>query len=221
MLDTTEDRKMLETIVRGELTPDAAIWGYMRGIFPMGEPESDRIEWFCPDPRAIIDLEQFHISKTLANVIRRGKFDIFINRDFSAVIHACSRRPETWITPRIIECYSRLHEMGFAHSVETWFEGQLAGGLYGVAIGGAFFGESMFHDKTDASKVALAGLVHQLRKQKFVLLDTQYQTAHLAKFSTITISHSDYLSRLQKALCLNRVFQPAGQTGIHITPSSL
>lgn len=172
----------------------------------MGTGHRTRVEWFSPDPRGILPLEGFRVSSRLRRTVRRGVFDVRADTAFEAVMRACAARDETWITPPIVRSYVRLHEMGFAHSIEAWHEGQLVGGLYGVALGGAFFGESMFHTVTDASKVALVHLVERLRRQGFVLLDTQWVTPHLATFGAIEIARGDYLERLRHAVMLGVVF---------------
>jgi leucyl/phenylalanyl-tRNA--protein transferase len=164
------------------------------------------IEWFSPDPRAILPLDRFHIPHALRRVVRRKPFEITFDKEFPAVILACAERKDTWINRDIIESYTRLHELGHAHSVEAWKENRLAGGLYGVAIGGAFFGESMFHRVTDASKVALVALVEHLRVRKFSLLDTQWLTPHLQQFGGVQISRSYYLRLLRRAIDLPRKF---------------
>lgn len=170
------------------------------------------IRWFSPDPRGIIPLDTFHVSSRLARVVRRGSFRIEVNRDFAAVMRACAEaeRDEedagTWIDQEIFDSYRALHQAGFAHSVEAWRDGKLAGGLYGVALGGAFFGESMFHHVTDASKVALVALVERLRERGFTLLDTQWTTGHLDQFGAVEIPRGDYLRRLGDALRLERTF---------------
>ena len=164
------------------------------------------IRWFSPDPRGVIPLDTFHISRRLARVVRRGAFEIAIDRGFDAVIRACAEAERdddgtgTWIDAEIYTSYIALHRAGYAHSVETWQDGRLAGGLYGVAIAGAFFGESMFHHVTDASKVALAALVDRLRHRGYVLLDTQWVTPHLAQFGAIEIPRRRYLQLLGEAL---------------------
>jgi len=166
----------------------------------------ESIEWFSPDPRAVLPLEDFHVPHALRRLVRRRPFEITINKAFSAVIQACAARENTWINRDIIESYTRLHELGHAHSVEAWNENKLAGGLYGVAVGGAFFGESMFHRVTDASKIALVALVGHLRARKFVLLDTQWLTPHLQQFGGIQVSRSHYLHLLRRAIDLPRKF---------------
>lgn len=158
------------------------------------------IEWFSPDPRGILPLERFHAPHGLARVLRKGVFQIRIDTSFTEVIWRCAERDETWINDEIIASYTRLHELGHAHSVEAWKDGELVGGLYGVALGGAFFGESMFHKVTDASKVALAALVDRLRAQRFVLLDTQWLTPHLARFGATEVSRRQYMYLLGRAV---------------------
>ena len=190
---------------------DLLVSAYASGWFPMAVGEGD-IRWFSPDPRGIIPLDAFHLPKRLARVVRGGTFQIEINRSFEEVIRACAlaeRENEdagTWIDQEIFESYCALHEAGFAHSVEAWQNGKLAGGLYGVALGGAFFGESMFHTITDASRVALVSLVERLRTRGFTLLDTQWVTPHLAQFGGIEIGRAEYLERLAAALPLPRRF---------------
>jgi leucyl/phenylalanyl-tRNA---protein transferase len=187
------------------IDPELLLQGYRLGVFPMGMTD-DTIEWFSPDPRAILPLEKFHVPHGLRRIIERKVFEIRVNTRFADVIRACAQREDTWINPEIIESYERLHKLGYAHSVEAWSNEQLAGGLYGVALGGAFFGESMFHRITDASKVALAALVERVRRQKFVLLDTQWMTPHLAQFGAIEIPRGDYLRMLGRAVELQRTF---------------
>ncbi len=187
------------------IDPELLLQGYRLGVFPMAM-EDDSIEWFSPDPRAILPLEDFHVPHVLRRLLRRRVFKTTIDKAFSEVIAACAEREDTWINPEIIESYTRLHELGSAHSFEAWKEGRLAGGLYGVAVGGAFFGESMFHSVTDASKIALVALVEHLRARKFVLLDTQWLTPHLQQFGGIEISRNHYLRVLRRAVELPRKF---------------
>ncbi len=168
--------------------------------------EDGSIEWFAPDPRGIIPLDDFHVPHALARAVRREVFEIRINSKFREVMSRCSQRAETWINEEIIDSYTRLHELGCAHSVEAWRAGKLVGGLYGVAIGGAFFGESMFHEETDASKVALCGLVARLRERKYSLLDTQWLTPHLLQFGGMEVSRREYMHLLTGALVLTRQF---------------
>jgi leucyl/phenylalanyl-tRNA--protein transferase len=187
------------------IDPELLLQGYRLGVFPMGMTD-DTIEWFAPDPRAILPLAKFHVPHALERVVKKKTFDIKIDSRFGDVMRACARREDTWINREIIESYVQLHKLGYAHSVEAWSEGKLAGGLYGVAIGGAFFGESMFHRVTDASKVALVALVEHLRARKFVLLDTQWVTPHLAQFGAVEISRDRYLRMLGQAVELQRKF---------------
>ncbi len=187
------------------LTPDVLVSAYMQGIFPMDVEGT--IQWFSPDPRAIIELDEFKVSHTLRQTCRGGRFEIRINTRFEQVMRACGQRREgTWISQEIITAYTRLHRLGFAHSVEAWEGSELAGGLYGVAIGGAFFGESMFHRRRDASKVALVALVERMRSRRFKLLDIQFLTPHLERFGAIEIPRRTYLARLKKALAIETQF---------------
>ena len=179
--------------------------GYRLGVFPMAM-EDDSIAWFSPDPRAIIPLDDFHVPHALQRVARKNIFEIKIDNCFGEVIRACAKRKDTWINREIIESYERLNELGCAHSVEAWNKNKLVGGLYGVAVGGAFFGESMFHRVTDASKIALVALVERLRARKFILLDTQWVTPHLEQFGAIEISRDHYLKLLRRAVELSRKF---------------
>ena len=158
------------------------------------------IEWFSPNPRGILPLTDFRVPARLERTIRQHKFQIEIDRAFERVMRECAARDETWITEEIIASYMNLHRLGFAHSVEAWQDGALAGGLYGVALHGAFFGESMFHTVTDASKVALHALVERLNAKGFALRDVQWVTPHLATFGAIQVSRRRYLQLLEKAL---------------------
>jgi leucyl/phenylalanyl-tRNA---protein transferase len=179
--------------------------GYRLGVFPMAM-EDDSIAWFSPDPRAIMPLESFHAPHALRRLARKNIFEIKIDNSFSEVIRGCGKRKDTWINREIIESYECLHELGYAHSVEAWSKNKLAGGLYGVALGGAFFGESMFHRVRDASKIALVGLVDHLRAHKFALLDTQWVTPHLQQFGAVEIPRAQYLKMLRRAVDLPRKF---------------
>ncbi len=179
--------------------------GYRLGVFPMAM-EDHSIAWFSPDPRAVMPLENFHVPHGLRRLARKSIFEIRIDDRFGEVIRGCAKRKDTWINREIIESYERLHELGYAHSVEAWSKNKLAGGLYGVAVGGAFFGESMFHRVRDASKIALVGLVEHLRARKFALLDTQWLTPHLEQFGAMEISRAQYLKLLQHAVELPRKF---------------
>jgi leucyl/phenylalanyl-tRNA--protein transferase len=181
---------------------------YSSGWFPMAV-EPGEIRWYSPDPRGIIPLETFHASKRLSRVVRQGRFEIRVDHQFAAVIAACAERLDddgSWIDREILDSYCSLHERGLAHSVETWQDGALVGGLYGVALGGAFFGESMFHRVTDASKVAMVALVDRLRQRGFTLLDTQWVTEHLTQFGAIEIPRRRYLRLLDAALRIDAHF---------------
>jgi leucyl/phenylalanyl-tRNA--protein transferase len=184
------------------LDPALVLRAYREGIFPMAM-ESGEIAWFSPDPRGVIPLDAFHIPSRLARVVRSGRFEIRVDHAFEAVMRACAEREDddgTWISDTILECYVALHRLGIAHSVEAWQEEELVGGLYGVHLGGAFFGESMFHRVTDASKVALVALVDRMRRRSLRLLDIQWVTPHLAQFGAIEIPRGEYLAQLKQAL---------------------
>lgn len=190
---------------------DVLLSAYATGWFPMAVDRGE-IRWYSPDPRAIIPLDGFHVPARLARLARGGRFRVEIDRDFDAVIRGCAEAerdpddPGTWISDQIIESYAALHDLGLAHSVETWQEDQLVGGLYGVSLGGAFFGESMFHRATDASKVALVALVDRLRARGFRLLDIQWVTPHLERFGAVEIPRRRYLRMLEQSLALDARF---------------
>ena len=187
-------------MMHAELRPETLLAAYAAGIFPMADDQGE-ILWFAPDPRAIIELDAFKVSRSLRTVIKRGVFEVTIDRAFSEVIKACAEREEgTWISSDIREAYCELHRLGFGHSVEAWKDGELAGGLYGVTLGGGFFGESMFHRVSDASKVALAWLVERMRERGFVLLDVQFVTEHLRHFGAAEIPRVEYERRLGEAV---------------------
>lgn len=194
------------------LEPDRLLATYMAGVFPMAD-EHGELHWLAPDPRAIIELDQTKVSRSLRSTVRRGVYGITIDRAFERVIAACADRPDgTWISDSIKTAYCRLHELGFGHSIEAWRDGKLAGGLYGVSIGGAFFGESMFHRDTDASKVALVHLVTHMKKRGMILLDIQFMTEHLRQFGASDITRTEYERRLQKAVRMDcRFTDDAGQ----------
>jgi leucyl/phenylalanyl-tRNA--protein transferase len=181
--------------------------GYRAGIFPMAEPMADSnrgvITWHRPKRRAVLPLEKFHASHSHRAMLRRRPFDVTFNRAFAAVMESCADRPGTWISDEFKTVYGELHAQGKAHSVEVWVDGELAGGLYGVHLGGAFFAESMFHRRTNMSKIALAELVSRLRTQGFALLEVQYLTPHLAQFGVIEIPDRKYQARLKEALQLS------------------
>ena len=189
--------------MRPDLAPETLLAAYVIGIFPMAD-DGDEVHWLSPDPRAIIELDAFKISRSLRVARQRRVFEVTINRAFPGVIEACADRTEgTWISEEIHKAYCELHRLGFAHSVEAWRDGRLAGGLYGVAIGGAFFGESMFHRVSDASKVALVHLVERMRRRGFVLLDVQFMSEHLRQFGAVEIPRTEYERRLRQALSLS------------------
>ncbi|MFQ5591808.1 MAG: leucyl/phenylalanyl-tRNA--protein transferase [Phycisphaerae bacterium] len=182
------------------LSPDTLLAAYATGIFPMADSRGE-IMWLAPDPRAIIELDALNVSRSLRTVVRRGVFEVTLNRSFREVINACAARREgTWISEEIREAYCELHRLGFGHSVEAWQGGALAGGLYGVAIGGAFFGESMFHRVSNASKVALVWLVRRMRERGFTLLDVQFATEHLRRLGSVEIPRYEYQRRLHDAI---------------------
>lgn len=214
-----------------EITPDLVLRAYTIGYFPMAEHRGDNdLFWVCPDTRGVIPLDQVHIPRKLRSALRDDVYTVTCNNDFRGVMMGCAeakpKRHDTWISPRIMELFCELHNMGFAHSIEVWKTGngeqgtgngknsgllsvpcppspvprQLVGGLYGVALGGAFFGESMFSRETDTSKIALMHLIARLRHSKFTLLDTQFITKHLQQFGAIEISKDDYIEKLESAL---------------------
>jgi leucyl/phenylalanyl-tRNA--protein transferase len=183
-----------------ELTPELLLHGYSIGIFPMAENRDDpEIFWVDPKRRGIFPLDGFHISRSLARAMRQSRFEVTINHDFNAVVAACADRTDTWINAEIAQLYSGLHDMGHAHSLELWEEDALVGGVYGVTLGAAFFGESMFSRRTNASKMALAALVERLNRAGFTLFDTQFLTDHLASLGAVEISRRTYHRRLDQA----------------------
>ncbi|TWB64247.1 leucyl/phenylalanyl-tRNA--protein transferase [Nitrospirillum viridazoti] len=187
------------------LTPDLLLRAYAMGVFPMAESaDDDEIFWFDPPERGILPLDGFHAPRRLLRTVRQERFQVSVDTDFEGVMRACGEsttdRPDTWINAQILEAYVALHRQGHAHSVECRREGQLVGGLYGVSIGGAFFGESMFSRETDASKVALVHLVARLRAGGYSLLDTQFVTTHLSQFGAVEIPRAEYQARLARAL---------------------
>jgi leucyl/phenylalanyl-tRNA--protein transferase len=189
------------------LDPETLLVAYAQGAFPMTDRDGTT-RWYTADPRGVLPLDRFHIPHTLQQTLRQRKFEVRINHDFEATMRACmTTRPEgSWISEPLIAVYARLHELGFAHSVEAWHNGELAGGLYGVSLGAAFFGESMFHYQRDASKVCLVHLVQRLRDRQFELLDTQANTDHLRRFGCQDIPANEYLRRLRVALTKQREF---------------
>ena len=185
------------------LSADDLIYGYMNGIFPMADSDGT-LYWYSPDPRAIIPIDTYKPSKSLRPILNKSYFEIRINHDFKGVMRGCASPREgdeaTWISEEIISAYTELHHLGFAHSVETYLENQLVGGLYGVSIGAAFFGESMFYHEPNASKVAFHFLIEILRKQGYDLLDTQFMNDNVRRYGAIEIPRADYIKLLKKAL---------------------
>jgi leucyl/phenylalanyl-tRNA---protein transferase len=195
----------------GRLTPELLVRAYAAGVFPMAESaSSDDIFWVDPKHRGVFPLDQFHVSHSLAKVMRKDVFEVRVNSQFAAVMEHCAEsttvRRDTWINGNILDSYTMLHDAGFAHSVECWQNDIMVGGLYGVSLKGAFFGESMFSRATDASKVALAYLVARLRVGGYRLLDTQFITDHLARLGAIEISHKNYHKQLKNALTVEADF---------------
>ena len=183
------------------LDPETLLSAYAQGAFPMADRDG-AIRWYTADPRGVFPLEKFHVPRTLRQVVKQDRFEVRFNHDFEATMRACmeQRQDGTWINDELIAAYVRLHQLGFAHSVECWRDGELAGGLYGVSLGAAFFGESMFHRRRDASKVALVHLVARLRERHYELLDTQASTPHLRQFGCVDLPAGEYLRILRKAL---------------------
>jgi leucyl/phenylalanyl-tRNA--protein transferase len=193
------------------LTPELLLRAYAAGVFPMAEGRDDPgVFWVEPRMRGVIPLTGFHVSRSLRRRILSNRFDMTVDKAFRDVVRACASRPETWINHRIEGLYLRLHRMGRAHSVEAWRDGKLAGGIYGVALGGAFFGESMFSREADASKVALCYLIDRVRCAGFTLFDTQFITDHLASLGALEISRDDYHDRLAEALKVRADFRAPG-----------
>lgn len=197
-----------------QLTPELLLKAYSIGVFPMAESRHDpELHWIDPEVRGILPLGEFHVPRRLKRTIRRQIFEITCNTAFHEVVAACaeprSGRSDTWINPVIESLTTQLHEMGFAHSIEARIDGELMGGLYGVALGGCFFGESMFSHARDSSKVALANLVMRLRRGGYRLLDTQFSTAHLNRFGVVNISRNEYRRRLAAAIAMQAKFPTA------------
>lgn len=193
------------------LTPALILEAYKQGLFPMAyNAESPYIHWICPEDRGQLSITDIHLPKRLIKTIRSTPYKIKIDTDFSGIIAMCGEtdenRPETWINESIRDVFIKLHKMGHAHSVEAWNDGELVGGLYGLAIGGAFFGESMFSRSTDASKICLAHLVARLWKGGFTLLDTQFVNDHLKQFGVYEVSHTQYMMQLDEAIAVDADF---------------
>jgi leucyl/phenylalanyl-tRNA--protein transferase len=204
------------------LTPAILLRAYAEGIFPMAERRGDpELFWVSPEMRGIVPLDAFHVPKRLARTVKSDRFAVTADMAFADVMRACAEptpdRPESWINDEIVRLYTALHAAGHAHSIECWRDGRLVGGLYGVKLGAAFFGESMFTRERDASKVALVHLVARLRRGGFSLLDTQFLTAHLARFGTIEIPRAQYHTLLARAISHEAEFYwpaPSGNSGI-------
>jgi leucyl/phenylalanyl-tRNA---protein transferase len=190
------------------IDPDFLVRAYCSGYFPMADSREGEIGWYSPDPRAIFELDGLRIPRSLSLTVKKKPFEILVDTRFEDVMRECASRKETWISEEIIQSYVMLYRMGLAHSVECWKDSTLVGGLYGVAIRGAFFGESMFSRVRDASKVALVYLVARLRERGYVLLDTQYVTPHLARLGATEIARQEYLRRLKAALKNECSFNP-------------
>ena len=195
-----------------KITPDILLKAYMCGVFPMAKSkDAEDVYWVDPEKRGIIRLDEFHIPNRLKRTINQKKFEVAVNRQFVEVIKKCAKRTEnrkdTWINKQIVELYTELHHRGHAHSVECYHNRRLVGGLYGVQINAAFFGESMFSEVTDASKIALVYLVDKLNRNKFELLDTQFITPHLEQFGAVEISRDEYKKMLEHALKKKATFQ--------------
>jgi leucyl/phenylalanyl-tRNA---protein transferase len=208
------------------LTADIILNAYANGVFPMSDDRNDpELFWVDPEQRGIFPLEAFHVPRSLAKTIRKMPFNVTVDQDFGQVMRECAKatneRDTTWINQTILELYAELHDRGYAHSVECWHEGKLAGGLYGVSFAGVFCGESMFTRVTDASKIALTYLVARLKHGGFTLLDAQFMTDHLAKFGAIEIDRADYHRRLGKALKVKSNFYslPVDSSGSAILQS--
>jgi leucyl/phenylalanyl-tRNA--protein transferase len=196
------------------LSPQMLLRAYALGVFPMAESRNDpEIYWIDPELRGVLPLESFHMPRRLKRTIRQRPFEIRCDTDFEGIIKGCAApapgRKDTWINSQIYLLNRQLYQMGFAHTVECWRDGALVGGLYGISIGGAFFGESMFSNERDASKVALVHLVIRLKKAGFLLLDTQFVTPHLQRFGAVEISRPDYRQRLARAIAAPVRFQGA------------
>ena len=191
-----------------DLSPAGLLHAYCNGIFPMASPVTEQVDWYHPEERGVLPLENLRVSRSLRKVVEKGPFEVAFDRDFAQTIATCAElRPnDTWISAEIRGAYVALHEAGFAHSVETWRDGRLVGGLYGVAINGAFFGESMFHTETDASKVALVALVRHMRERGMLLLDTRDATPHLASLGVLSVDRDRYGTLLSDGLLSSASF---------------
>jgi len=198
---------MSDRTAQARITPEMLLRAYSIGIFPMAEARDDpNLYWIDPEARGILPLDRFHVPRSLRKTLKRAPFEVTIDKDFEAVVESCAApapgRRQTWINDVIFDLCRKLHVMGFAHSVEVWKDGALVGGLYGIALGGMFSGESMFSRTTDASKVALVHLVMHLKERGFVLLDTQFVTQHLMQFGVIEVEREEYRRHLKEAIKL-------------------
>ncbi len=208
------------------LTPELLLYAYASGLFPMADDRDDpTIHWVDPENRGMIRLDRFHVPRRLARVIRQGRFEIRTDTAFAAVIRSCAEsrpnRPRTWLNDQLIDLYCALHDLHYAHSIECWRDEELVGGVYGVSLGGAFFGESMFSRERDASKVALTALVDRLNQGGYRLLDTQFLTDHLSQFGAVEIPRDAYHRRLKDALKVQAVFYSDGGAIVSGTPWEL
>lgn len=206
-----------------ELTPQLLLYAYASGIFPMADDRDNPvIQWIDPHHRGIIPLDRYHVPRSLKKVIRQKRFEIRADTAFEAVIKSCAEcrldRPRTWLNDELIELYCTLHERHYAHSVECWMDDRLVGGVYGLSLGGAFFGESMFSRARDASKVALIGLIERLNQGGYHLLDTQFVTDHLRRFGGIEIPREAYIRRLREALLVEAGFHSDDGVIVSSTP---
>lgn len=197
---------------RSKITPEMVIAGYQQGYFPMARGRFGGIDWFMAEPRTIIPLDdRFHVRRSLRKIIKKSPYQIKLNTDFVSVIRACARHDEVeneevWLSEEMIAIYQELHHRGFAHSVEVWDQERLVGGLYGVSLRAAFFGESMFSREPSASQIALVTLVERLRERRYLLLDAQMRTSHISHFGAIDLTHNEYLALLAEAMLDDRSF---------------
>lgn len=198
--------KIQSTTEHAAIDPELLLNAYRSGIFPMAESREGEIRWYEPKRRAIFPLDGLIVSRSLGQTLHKNVYEVRFNSEFESVMRCCAGREETWISEAIVKSYCELHRLGRAFSVESWHEAKLVGGLYGVALGGAFFGESMYSTLKDSSKVALVALVRRLREKHFVLLDAQFMTPHLRSLGAVEISQREYLQRLSTALQLQRSF---------------
>lgn len=192
------------------LTVDMLLYAYTHGIFPMADGRNGEVHWYSADPRAVIPLEMYRPQRSLRPILNKKTFEVRYNTCFETVMRNCaaprSTDPNTWISEEMIQVYVQLHQLGYAHSVETWYEGELAGGLYGVTLGGAFFGESMFTLRPNASKVAFHYLIHRLAEKGFTLLDTQFINDNVLRYGAIEIPATDYMRQLEMAISQSVTF---------------